>query len=81
MVYSPIGLEIRWSRLIAIMDEVDAAIVRRHDRVEIHLPGGGGYGPPSQRSRERQAHDLAAGYLGWDDSGSTSSHGREEKAR
>jgi len=31
--------------------------------VEVHLPGGGGYGPPSARDPELAARDLLEGYV------------------
>jgi len=31
--------------------------------VEVHLPGGGGYGPPSARDTELAARDLLEGYV------------------
>jgi len=35
----------------------------RGDRVRLETPGGGGYGPPDDRSREARAHDIAMGYV------------------
>jgi N-methylhydantoinase B len=35
--------------------------LRPTDRVVIHTPGGGGYGPPAERDPERIAADIAAG--------------------
>jgi N-methylhydantoinase B len=33
------------------------------DVVELHLPGGGGFGPVAQRDRKRTLHDLEMGYI------------------
>jgi N-methylhydantoinase B len=33
------------------------------DRVTVRTPGGGGYGPPSDRKRAGIEHDLARGYI------------------
>ncbi len=35
----------------------------RGDRLRLETPGGGGWGPPSQRAPERIARDVALGYL------------------
>jgi len=39
--------------------------IRLHpgDVVELHLPGGGGFGPVGGRERERVLHDVAMGYV------------------
>ena len=33
------------------------------DPIEILLPGGGGYGPPSERDPARRARDRLEGYV------------------
>lgn len=35
--------------------------IRPNERLVVHTPGGGGYGPPSERDAEAHAADLAAG--------------------
>ncbi|GIT89639.1 N-methylhydantoinase B [Jannaschia pagri] len=37
--------------------------VKSGQRLRLSLPGGGGYGPPAGRTRERIAEDLAAGFI------------------
>ena len=37
--------------------------IRRGQRVRIESPGGGGYGPPIERSPEAVAHDVRLGYV------------------
>lgn len=37
--------------------------LRKGDRVRIESPGGGGWGPPSERDPERVARDVAFGYV------------------
>jgi N-methylhydantoinase B len=37
--------------------------LRRGDRLRLETPGGGGYGPPSERSADAIAHDRAMGYV------------------
>jgi N-methylhydantoinase B len=37
--------------------------LRRGQCVRLQTPGGGGYGPPAQRSAEARALDLALGYV------------------
>lgn len=36
---------------------------RPGDELELHLPGAGGFGPPSERESERVEHDVAMGYV------------------
>jgi N-methylhydantoinase B len=44
----------------------EAVMVKAGDRVRIHTGGGGGYGDPHRRSRERVRGDLARGYISAD---------------
>ena len=37
--------------------------MKRGDRLRIRYPGGGGYGKPALRSREKVASDLRAGLI------------------
>lgn len=37
--------------------------MRPGDRVQVRTPGGGGYGPPRERSPEHVARDLIRGYF------------------
>lgn len=37
--------------------------VEPHGLVEVHLPGGGGYGPPEERDPDLVARDLLEGYV------------------
>jgi len=37
--------------------------MRPGDRVQVRTPGGGGYGPPAERSPEHVARDLVRGYF------------------
>lgn len=39
-------------------------LINAGDRLVVRTPGGGGFGPPNQRSHETRAEDLAAGYAG-----------------
>jgi N-methylhydantoinase B len=38
-------------------------VIAPESLVEIHLPGGGGYGPPTERDPELIARDLLEGYV------------------
>jgi N-methylhydantoinase B len=37
-------------------------VIRPGDRITVHTPGGGGYGPPLEREPERVARDVGRGY-------------------
>jgi N-methylhydantoinase B/oxoprolinase/acetone carboxylase alpha subunit len=37
--------------------------LRTGDQVKILMPGGGGYGPPEQRDREKVRRDVAEGFI------------------
>jgi N-methylhydantoinase B len=37
--------------------------IAKGDRLRLETPGGGGYGPPSERSADAIARDLALGYV------------------
>ena len=45
------------------VDRFPAIVLEPGDVVELHLAGGGGYGPASEREPSRIAHDLAMGYV------------------
>jgi N-methylhydantoinase B len=42
-------------------------VLRPDSRVEIRLPGGGGYGDPAERPRELERRDVEAGYVSSDE--------------
>ncbi len=41
----------------------DAVMLKAGDRVRIHTGGGGGYGDPRRRSRDKLRADLRSGYI------------------
>jgi N-methylhydantoinase B len=38
-------------------------MLRAGDQVKILMPGGGGYGPPEERDRERVRRDVEEGFV------------------
>ena len=55
----------------------EAVMLKKGDRLRIHTGGGGGFGDPRRRNRERLATDVMRGYVspeaartryGWDES-------------
>lgn len=51
------------------IDRFPAIALSPGDTVRLELPGGGGFGPASQRSTEAIAHDIAFGYASSGDDG------------
>jgi len=55
--------------IVGVYTDVDEAVEQIRDTepdvvlVDVHMPGGGGFGPVSQRERARIEHDLAMGYI------------------
>lgn len=45
------------------IERFPAIVLEPGDVVEMHIAGGGGYGPPRERERERVLHDVAMGYV------------------
>ena len=43
--------------------EFPAIALQPGDVVELHIAGGGGFGPPAERDPERIRRDVARGYL------------------
>jgi N-methylhydantoinase B len=46
-----------------LVSKITDVAIRRGQRVRLETPGGGGFGPPSQRDPARIARDLAQGYV------------------
>ncbi len=70
MSFDPITLEVGWNRLIGVvingMKPPRAKAEHVLDpaaRVELRLPGGGGYGDPARRAPDLVSRDLEAGYV------------------
>jgi N-methylhydantoinase B len=47
----------------AMVSKLHDAKLKKGDRIRLETPGGGGYGPPSERKPERIAEDLRLGYV------------------
>jgi N-methylhydantoinase B len=52
----------RDGRIISVRSK-DTLELRRGDILTLYTAGGGGYGPPSERSGQAIAHDIAQGFL------------------
>jgi N-methylhydantoinase B len=46
-----------------MVTKITGVHVAQGGRVRLETPGGGGYGPPSERSPEAIARDLRLGYV------------------
>ena len=57
------SLNIMRGEKILSLPSKSAASLRRHDRVQFVTGGGGGFGPPAERSRESVENDVKAGYI------------------
>ena len=57
------SLNIMRGEEILSLPSKSAASLRRHDRVQFVTGGGGGFGPPAERSRESVENDVKAGYI------------------
>lgn len=47
----------------AMVSKLHDVKLKKGDRIRLETPGGGGYGPPSERKSERIAEDLRLGYV------------------
>jgi N-methylhydantoinase B len=47
----------------AMVSKLHDVKLKKGDRIRLETPGGGGYGPPSERKPERIAEDLRLGYV------------------
>lgn len=47
----------------AMVSKLHDAKLKKGERIRLETPGGGGYGPPSERKPERIAEDLRLGYV------------------
>ncbi len=47
----------------AMVSKLHDAKLKKGDRIRLETPGGGGYGPPSERKPEKIAEDLRLGYV------------------
>ena len=46
-----------------MISKVVGVQLKRGQSVRIDTPGGGGYGPPAERSAEARSNDLLLGYV------------------
>jgi len=56
----PVGTERRSPPMLSKMVGIS---IKRGERVRLETPGGGGYGPPAERSPDAIARDLKLGYV------------------
>ena len=54
----------RWRRLLDLGDQSDLrGLLKRGQKVRLNTPGGGGYGPPTDRAAEDRDEDRRLGYV------------------
>lgn len=61
----------------AMASKLHDAKLKKGERIRLETPGGGGYGPPSERKAERIAEDLRLGYV--TEAGIARDYGRNAK--
>jgi N-methylhydantoinase B len=61
----------------AMVSKLHNAKLKKGERIRLETPGGGGYGPPSERKLERIAEDLRLGYV--TEAGVARDYGRDAK--
>jgi N-methylhydantoinase B len=62
----------------AMVSKLHDAKLKKGERIRLETPGGGGYGPPSERKPERIAEDLRLGYV--TEEGIARDYGRSKEA-
>ncbi|MEK9967720.1 MAG: hydantoinase B/oxoprolinase family protein, partial [Ferrovibrio sp.] len=62
----------------AMVSKLHDAKLKKGDRIRLETPGGGGYGPPSERKAESIAEDLRLGYV--TEAGVARDYGRGKEA-